>query len=215
MSQVTRFASIRRTVILTLLSAPAVSAVSAAEFCVTCDEPAAHYKCVLPGPAATPADTRLRLLCITELAKAGKHASCSVDRQQKMPCDGAVKEIALPGGIEFEQAPMPPAATPGPPAATAGPPPATAPAPPVASAPPADATPPAQTDIPKTQQPPATVKEAVESGVKSTEKAIEDSGHAASEAAKATGSTFEKAGQAVGNAAKKTWTCISSFFGDC
>lgn len=208
MSQVTRFASIRRTVILTLLSAPAVSAVSAAEFCVTCDEPAAHYKCVLPGPAATPADTRLRLLCITELAKAGKHASCSVDRQQKMPCDGAVKEIALPGGIEFEQTPMPPAAT-------AGPPPATAPAPPVASAPPADATPPAQTDIPKTQQPPATVKEAVESGVKSTEKAIEDSGHAAAEAAKATGSTFEKAGQAVGNAAKKTWTCISSFFGDC
>jgi len=176
---------------------------SAAEFCVTCDTPAAHYKCVLPGPAGNPGDARLKIWCMTELAKAGNHASCTVDRQAQSGCDGEVKQLALPGGYEVDLAPPAaaehiPAEQQPPPAAAAGQP-----------------VPPAQTDVPKTQNPPATVKEAVEKGVESTEKAIGDTEHAAAEAAKATGSTVEKAGQAVGNAAKKTWKCITSLFGDC
>lgn len=176
----------------------------AAEFCVTCEGPAAHYKCVLPGPAADPGDARLKIWCMTELAKSGSHASCTVDRQAQTACQGDVKQLALPGGYTIDT----------PPASNAAAAPTLPPDRPVAPAA-GDAQQPAQTVVPKTQNPPATVKEAVEKGVQSTEKAIVDTESAAADAAKATGSTVEKAGQAVSSAAKKTWHCITSLFGDC
>lgn len=175
---------------------------SAAEFCVTCETPSAHYNCVLPGPAADPSDTRLKLWCITELAKAGGHASCSVDRQQQAKCEGAVKAIALPNGYELGPAPAEAAREQTPPAATA--------------APPAEvghST--AQTVIPKTQTQPSPQKQP-ENDPAITKKASPESDNTASEtAAQAAGSTLNKAGKAVGDAAQKTWTCITSLFGDC
>lgn len=180
----------------------------AAEFCVTCDAPSAHYNCVLPGPAADPSDTRLKLWCITELAKAGNHASCAVDRQQQTPCNGAVKNIALPEGFELGPAPSPAATT-------------TPATPPLAPAPNAGATngPPAQTVIPKPQVPappagggPAQDPNAHKQATRGKDAAAPDT---AGEAAETATSTLDKAGKAVGDAAQKTWTCITSLFGDC
>ena len=193
----------------------AVSASAAAtEYCVTCEGPAAEYACTFDGAAGTASDTRLKLLCITELAKAGQHASCSVDRQQQTPCKGAVRQLAMPSGMDIDVPPSAADAGATPvltPSAKPEPAPQTDPVP--TAVPPQP--PPAATDDPtQAAAPPTTVKEAVEKGVASTEKAIEEGGNAAGEAAKATGSTLEKAGKAVGNAAKKTWDCITSF-GDC
>lgn len=186
-------------------AATASGTATAAEFCVTCETPSAHYNCVLPGPPADPSDTRLKLWCITELAKAGGHASCSVDRQQQAKCDGAVKTIALPDGYELGPTPADAARDQTTPAG--------------ASNPPAEAgRSAAQTVIPKTQTQPSPPKQP-ENNPATTRDAPTESEKTASEtaaeAAQAAGSTLNKAGKAVGDAAQKTWTCITSLFGDC
>ena len=194
----------------------ASDAVSAAEFCVSCETPNAHYKCVLPGPAADPADTRLKLWCMTELAKAGSHASCSIDRQQQASCDGAIKSIALPPGYMLGPAPTAPETAGGnePPAPNSIPPqqqPSAAPA--------AQASKPAaggvsgEIIIPKSQQDSAVA--AKKPPPESSEGAADTATDAAKGAADAAATALNKAGKAVGNAAQKTWTCITSFFGDC
>lgn len=194
----------------------ASKAVVAAEFCVSCETPDAHYKCVLPGPAADPSDTRLKLWCMTELAKAGNHASCSIDRQQQASCDGAIKSIALPPGYTLGPAPTTPETTGAsqPPAPHATPPqqqPSAAPA--------AQASKPAaggvsgEIIIPKSQQDSAVA--AKKPPPESSESAADTAAGAAKGAAESAGTALNKAGKAVGNAAQKTWTCITSFFGDC
>jgi hypothetical protein len=169
----------------------------ASEYCVTCSGPDRHYACTYDGAAADPGDARLKLYCITEMAKMGQHATCTVDRQQKSPCPGDLRKLAMPDGYDLS----PPAAAP------------------VDATKPATSNPGAQqgkaagneTEVPKTDAPPKTVQEMVEKGSASTSKALEP----ATDAAKSTGSAIGKAGKAVGDAAKKTWTCISSLFGDC
>ena len=183
------------------------SATWSAEFCVSCLGPDTHYACTFDGVTADPGDSRLQLYCITELAKAGKHASCSVDRKQNSPCVGELKKLAAPGGYDFS-APPAVAGTPVSPADTVATPPANPPAAPQQPAPAA-----AETTIPKKEMPPKTVQEMVEKSAAG--KTLEKGNEAVGEAAKATGSALEKAGQAVGKAAKKTWTCITSLFGDC
>ena len=191
------------------LPVQAASPASATEFCVSCDGPDAHYACTYDGITADPGDSRLQLFCITELAKSGKHASCSVDRAQKSPCAGEPRKLATPGGYDLGTATVaePPADTP---ADTVEPAAKTAPTP---AAPKTQAA--TETKVPKTEAPPKTVEEMVEKSAESASKAITQSNEKVGEAASATGSAFKAAGQAVGNAAKKTWTCITSLFGNC
>ena len=207
--------------------------VLAAEFCVSCETPSAHYTCVLPGPAADPSDSRLKLWCMTELAKAGNHASCTIDRQQQRPCDGTIKTIERPPGYELGPAPTAPEASTGDQQLNA---PQAMPAqpqqqPPLAPAASATKPPPkgvsGEIVIPKSPTPtapsaapsPAPGREAAETTGKPTPdnkgSAADTAKDAVVDAAEAAGSAVDKAGKAVGNAAQKTWTCITSLFGDC
>ncbi|NOT72905.1 MAG: hypothetical protein HOP09_16995 [Hyphomicrobium sp.] len=203
--------------ITTPLAALASGAVTAGEFCVTCSGPDAHYACAFDGVSADTGDPRLKLLCITELAKSGGHASCSVDRKQIVPCPGEAKRLAMPEG--FDLAPTPAAGTPqAQPPAT--PQPVAGDVPPPMPAPKGAPAPKSETTIEKSagpapEAPPKTVQEMVEKGSKATGEAFEKSGEAAGNAVKSTGSVLEKAGKAAGDAAKKTWNCITSLFGDC
>lgn len=201
----TAFADTLAKLMAAILAIPPVLALvggvaAAGEFCVTCAEPDAHYACTFDGADNTN-DASLKLLCITELAKSGKHGSCSVDRAQVKPCAGAVKTMAAPEGYQA------PAAAPG---AVEAAKPAAIPAAPQAAKP-ASATPGGNAPA----APPKTVQEMVEKGTADAGQALEKTGDTAAEAAKSTGSTLGKIGKATGDAAKKTWTCITSLFGDC
>ena len=81
----------------TLLSA---GVVASAEICVSCTGPDAKYTCVVNMSTAGTIDTVVKLYCITALAKAGPHSSCAIDRNTKAPCQGARKELPLPGALE-------------------------------------------------------------------------------------------------------------------
>jgi hypothetical protein len=199
----------------------------AAEFCVTCEGPSAQYACQFDEPLADPNDPRMKLLCITELAKTGPHASCGIDRNRTPPCAGAVKHLALPQEAEG----TPAAGADGAPNAETGPD-AVSKQQPNVIAPenagnqdagqvnPGDGTAAAKNKGSPalgapTETPPKTVEEMVKKSAKNTGEALEETGKTASDAAKKTGSALEKAGKAVGNAAKKTWKCLSTLFGDC
>ena len=173
------------------------TAASAQEFCVTCTAPDATYRCVIGGDSTAAKSSRGQLLCITELAQRGHHASCSAGRNTGGTCPGELRTVMFPPGSEPMAPPVadtppmtPPPAIPGPYAKQ----PVAAQAPdgahPPADAPPAGA-PPAEAPPPDAAPP------TVEEGLKKAGKAVTDTGNA------------------VGNAMKKTWTCVTSFFGDC
>lgn len=185
--------------------------VLAYDFCVTCSGPEAHYTCRLDLPSVNPRDLRLQLLCISQLAQGGGHARCEIDHPQNPPCRGDIKAIAIPG--ETEPAPQQ-ATDPATPAVPAGDPAAGNQQPPAGEPPPAHQAG-GETVIPKSDKAPETVKEMVEKGAVGTGKNLEEAGGTVKGAAKSAGGWFKKAGSAVGGAAKKTWTCLSSFFGDC
>ncbi|MBV1696384.1 MAG: hypothetical protein KGP27_18130 [Hyphomicrobiales bacterium] len=90
----------------------------AQEYCVSCTEPAALYRCVIdnPRPGATPS---LQVLCLTTMAHEGKHGQCTVLRGVTVfQCDGPVRRVSLPPEIpagppgQTAAAPSQPAATP-------------------------------------------------------------------------------------------------------
>jgi hypothetical protein len=180
---------------------------SAQEFCVTCTTPDATYRCVIGGDSAAAKSSRGQLLCITELAKSGHHASCSAGRNTSGTCPGELRTVMMPPGAEPMAPPLadtapitPPPAIPGPyakqPVAAQAP---GAPHPP-ADLPPAGATPEGTTPegaAPAEAPAPEAAPQTVEEGLKKAGKAVTDTGNA------------------VGNAIKKTWTCLSSLFGDC
>ncbi len=86
----------------------------AQEYCVSCAEPAAVYRCVIDG--AQPGGSQpLQVLCITAMAKEGGHGSCSLKRGTVFDCNGAVKRISWSA-----YNPGVPAAMPPPPAAGKG-----------------------------------------------------------------------------------------------
>ena len=67
------------------------------ELCVTCAGPAAVYRCLIELPAAAKsADARAQMLCVTELATAGGHQTCSVARVSAAPCQGPVRSVKGP-----------------------------------------------------------------------------------------------------------------------
>jgi hypothetical protein len=129
----------------------AASAASAQEYCVICTGPDAKYRCSIGGePSIAAGASRGQLLCITELARTGGHASCSVGRNSAEPCDGQPRTVMFPPSTDPAapvvevQPDLPPAQAAPPPAA------------PVAPLAPAEA-PPQQTPPP--QPPPATPPE--------------------------------------------------------
>jgi hypothetical protein len=179
---------------------------SAEEYCVTCTEPAAKYRCIVGGaPSPTPHTERGQLLCITKLAKSGGHLSCSVGAATSGPCEGDVRTVMFPNTPE-------PAA------------------PPIIAAPPAsgpsaaETAPGASAGVPNEPQapqpgPPKTVEELAKKSVQASGEGLKKAGKAVTDTAQsagnAVGTAVKKTGSAVGGAVKKTWTCLSSFFGDC
>src|SRR5262245_53118372 len=98
-----RFASAmspRRYVAQLLLSAVLVGGLTgraeAQEYCVTCSEPTAIYRCVIDG-ARPGGGQSLQMLCVTSMAREGQHATCSVKRGTVFECDGPVKRVPWAG----------------------------------------------------------------------------------------------------------------------
>ena len=175
------------TIAAAMLLSPLVA--DAQEYCVTCKGPDASYRCVIGGDATpTARSSRGQFLCITELAKAGGHSSCSAARGQATPCPGQTRTVMFslgdPGASPLEQPTTTGATAPG-----QLPPVETMPAAPLAPPVPA----PVQTTAPVEEKKPT----AVEDFANKTGKAVTDTG------------------DAVGGAMKKTWDCVASLFGKC
>lgn len=64
----------------------------AQEFCVACTEPTAVYRCVIEG-ARPGGGQPLQMLCVTTMAREGKHATCGIKRGTVFDCDGPVKRV--------------------------------------------------------------------------------------------------------------------------
>jgi hypothetical protein len=69
----------------------AVIAQSASQnVCVTCEGPATVYSCSLAPEVARRSGRGLSVMCIQEIARRYKHASCAVRRNQVGACNGQV-----------------------------------------------------------------------------------------------------------------------------
>jgi hypothetical protein len=164
------------------------SLASAQEYCVTCTGPAAQYRCLIGGhPSVAALTSRGQLLCITELAKIGPHASCSVGRPTSGVCGGEPRTVMFPSAADPEAAPVTqwrPETT----KVTVAPATVQALKEPVAPSP----------------APPQTVEELAKETVTASGKGLKKAGEAVSDTA-----------QSAGNVVTKTWHCLSSFFSDC
>lgn len=190
------------------------AAANATELCVKCSAPEASYACVVNGTSNATIDTVAKLYCITTLAKAGAHESCSVDRTVTAPCPGERRELPVPAALDSQetedqpQTDTPPGlAKPNQGAAATTPEESHTPG---TLANPAEAPHDQSNGAPANEQPPKTVQEMVE---KST--GLSDTQKSAGEAAKSASTALGKAGAAVGGAAKSSWKCLSSFFTNC
>jgi hypothetical protein len=210
------------TVVLTLLVSVTAQAT---ELCVKCTGPDASYACVVGDTSNPTLDSVSKFYCITSLAKAGSHASCSIDRNVTAPCPGERRELPIPAFLNDSDDGDEPAKTPPPPqnrtnlqtheanappnsGAAAGP---SADLPPGPS--PTPGTPPQS--LPENETPPKTVQEMVEKSAKSAGDGLSQTQKTAGSAAKSASTALEKAGSAVGGAAKSSWKCLSSFFSNC
>jgi hypothetical protein len=191
-----RFSLIAATLICTL-----AAGAMAQEYCVTCTGPDASYRCLIGGDAPMAARaSRGQFLCITEIAKAGGHASCSAARGQATPCPGETRTVMFPpgdpGGAPLAETPAARPMQPAPPTAPL------APLAPAKEYAPAPLPPPDQQQaVPHDPQAPGAPEEAKPNAVENF--------------AKKTGEAVTETGNAVGNAMKKTWNCVASLFGDC
>jgi hypothetical protein len=172
--------------VLAFLTCLQIGQAEAQEYCVSCSEPNALYRCVIEG-AQPRGGQSLQMLCVTAMAKDGGHATCSVKRGTVFECDGAVKRIPW-AALNVPQ--QPEAAAPQPWAAETTPKPESA-----ASPLPAPAPAPAATPTP--EGPPQTVLELAK---RANEKTAEQ---------------MKKAGDTVKDATKKTWDCMLSLFTRC
>jgi hypothetical protein len=182
-------------VLLALTIRGLASSAAAEEYCVTCTEPDAKYRCVVTGQPGIH-DEHAPLRCISELAQSGGHASCSVGAVTSGPCPSNLRTVTLPS--------LPPPAP-----VTEAPPPPQAPVMvPVPAASPVPESPAAASGGPQPALP-------AEGPPKTVEEFAKKSGDGLKKAGEAVTDTAQSAGNAVGNAAKKTWDCLSSFFGNC
>ena len=72
---------------------------AALDFCITCTAPDAHYLCRMDTPSANARDLRLQLLCISQLAEIGSHATCSIDNPRPQTCNGVLRVVEAPQDI--------------------------------------------------------------------------------------------------------------------
>ena len=165
---------------------------AAEEFCVSCSGPEANYRCLIGGEATIAArSSRGQFLCITELAKAGGHASCSATRGQATPCPGETRTVmfslADPGDVAggLEARDLPPIGPSRVPEATL---------------------PPPAMDHPPEGAPPLAAENAAPA---------EEKKNVVETIASKTGKAVSDTGKAVGKAVKKSWDCVASFFGSC
>jgi hypothetical protein len=199
-----------------LLTLAASVAANSTELCVKCTNPDASYACVVGASSNATLDTVAKFYCITQLAKAGSHASCAIDRATAPPCPGERKELPIPAFLEDGGAAskLPDKSASDQHPGDVGTRPATAPIAGATSAGPPvhdqQANPP-----PAAEQPPKTVQEMVEKSAKTAGAGLSETQKAAGDAAKSTTTALEKAGTAVGGVAKNSWKCLSSFFSNC
>jgi hypothetical protein len=166
----------------------------AQETCVVCTTPSATYRCAIEGTervAQYRGSSRvIQYLCITELAKIGGHASCSVGRSTGAACIGELKVLRADEALAAAEAVVrdgnPP---PGPPQTEPGPPPGSG--------------------------PPRTLEELARRTVEQSGDQFQNAGKTVKDSAKSAGQQIEKAGDAVGGAVKKTWSCLTSLFTNC
>lgn len=209
------------------LTLPTDNQAFAKELCVTCEQPKMNYRCRVPEiDIGRATDAAAKYVCITELAKHGRHSACQVKRQpQGFSCLGHLRVIGTDGKIlkgDGQKAERPPPAgvTPDAPGQAVTPdvagntankvePPATA-----GSAQNSDGQVPAQADTtgpdqkevakPDDQGPPKTVEELAKLTAEQSGKGLQTAGK-----------QIKEAGDAVSNIAKKTWNCVASLFFDC
>lgn len=217
----------RLTLLLLGVSTLAIPAAQATELCVKCTGPDAAYSCVVgSGHSNATLDTVAKFYCITTLAKAGSHASCTIDRSVTAPCPGERRELPIPAILNDNdsEGDQPKNTSPAPldgqgqashvqqehgaQEANVPPPPAEHPA----SGPPPGQPPPDQA---ASEPPPKTVQEMVEKSAQSAGNGLNETQKTAGAAAKSASTALEKAGSAVGGAAKSSWQCLSSFFSKC
>lgn len=204
----------RRFLGFSLAFAAACGPAAAAEYCVVCNGPEAHYRCMTgDGQQGAGTDQGVWLQCISQLAKLGGHESCSIDRTSVAPCQGEVRNVDS-NSVQESVAPRPlaPSAAPLPQVPSGAPPaqgnakPAKPPGPPaaIAAVPTGEpmAQPPADKDGgagPVDDTSPAKERDAAEDkGVLAQSK-----------------DGLDKAGSAIGDATKKSWKCMTSWFKDC
>ena len=73
-----------------------ISQAEAQEYCVVCTEPGAVYRCVIEG-ARPGGGQPLQMLCVTAMAREGKHATCGIKRGTVFDCDGPVRRVPWSG----------------------------------------------------------------------------------------------------------------------
>jgi hypothetical protein len=76
------------------LAVPAATKAGTAEYCVTCKNPDATYRCRLQGSGVTQSDA-LKLYCVVRTTKEGNHASCAAKKDPH--CAGMVKVYTYDG----------------------------------------------------------------------------------------------------------------------
>lgn len=167
------------------LSLVLVTEAKAQEYCVACEGPKATYICSFKEKAAGATDSALQLYCITELAKSGPHASCSIDRGKTTPCKGEARVLeAPPNALDSAKIPLVPT--------------------------PADKAAATKADAPAASDTPMNEPAPEQSAGTPAEQPAEAQGKTGAEE-----STLQKAGNAITNTAKKSWKCVTSLFGDC
>lgn len=91
----------RRPLLLAVLAASAFAwaspAAAVVDYCVTCKNPDATYRCRITGLGSKPSDA-LKLYCVIRTAKDGNHASCSA-KKAAGGCDGLVKVYDYDGPV--------------------------------------------------------------------------------------------------------------------
>jgi hypothetical protein len=68
-----------------------LGAASAQEYCVTCTQPNAVYRCVIED--ARPGGQSLTRLCLTALTREGGHGACSLKGGTVFDCNGPIKRV--------------------------------------------------------------------------------------------------------------------------
>ena len=171
------------------------TAAHAQEACVECSSPAATYKCSVKDAqklgSSRNVERALEYVCITELAKAGRHESCRVTREFAGPCIGQARLLDL--SKQSDQSAVVPEAG--------------------ASDAQAGAQQPAQK--PAGTQPPRTLEEMARETVAKSKQQMSENDQKLKDAAKSAGNEIEKAGTAMGDAVKKTFGCLVTLFTKC